>query len=153
VVQPDVPLLLLAAESAHAQEAAVQLLRVGLDRIEGTIAGGFEAWIGAGLPAAEVGQMSVEALRAAIARRDDVRVLDVRSPREWLGGHIDGSINIPVGEIPARAGELAGDSLIATICESGSRSSLAASLLANEGMPRLVSVTGGMAAYRALETA
>ena len=41
VVPPDEPLLLLAGEPAHAEEAATQLRRVGLDRIEGTIAGGF----------------------------------------------------------------------------------------------------------------
>ena len=40
VVPPDVPLLLLADEPSQAQEAAVQLLRVGLDRIEGAIPAG-----------------------------------------------------------------------------------------------------------------
>ena len=39
--------MLLADEPAHTQEAALQLRRVGLDRIEGTIAGGFDAWTGA----------------------------------------------------------------------------------------------------------
>ena len=151
MVPPDDPLLLLADEPAHAQEAATQLLRVGLDRIEGTIAGGFEAWTGAGLPVAQIEQMSVEELRAAVTR-GGVRLVDVRSSREWRAGHIDGSINIPVGEIPARARELPDDALIATICEGGYRSSLAASLLAHEGVSRLFNVVGGMAAYRALET-
>jgi hydroxyacylglutathione hydrolase len=151
VVPPDDPLLLLADEPAHAQEAAVQLLRVGLDRIVGTIAGGFEAWIGAGLPVAQIDQMSAAELRSALTQ-DDVRVVDVRTAQEWRSGHIDGSINIPVGEIPARARELPGDTAIATICEGGYRSSLAASLFAHEGIPRLFNVVGGMTAYRALET-
>jgi hydroxyacylglutathione hydrolase len=154
VVPPDQPLLLLADEAGHAPEAAVQLLRVGLDRIEGTIAGGVADWIGAGLPVAELALMSAADLRAAMADEAGapVQIVDVRSPREWRGGHIDGSINIPVGEIPARARELDSDGLVATICEGGYRSSLAASLLAQEGVPRLVNVVGGMAAYRALET-
>jgi hydroxyacylglutathione hydrolase len=62
---------------------------------------------------------------------------------------VDGAINIPVGEIRARAVELSG-AAIATICESGFRSSLAASLLAREGLPRVIDVAGGMTAYRAL---
>jgi hydroxyacylglutathione hydrolase len=151
VVPPDAPLVLLADEPAHAQEAAVQLSRVGLDRIEGTIAGGFEAWTGAGLPVAQVEQMSAGELRAAVAT-GGMRIVDVRTPREWRAGHIEGSINIPVGEIPARARELPVDAVIATICEGGYRSSLAASLLAHEGVSRLFNVVGGMAAYRALET-
>jgi hydroxyacylglutathione hydrolase len=150
VVPPDAPLLLLAGEPAHAQEAAIQLLRVGLDRIEGMIAGGFEAWTGAGLPVAQIEQMSAGDLRAAITD-EAVRVVDVRTPDEWRAGHIDGSINIPVGDIPVRGRDLHGDALIATICEGGYRSSLAVSLLAHEGVRRLVNVTGGMAAYRELE--
>ncbi len=159
VVPPDDPLLLLADEPAQAQDAATQLLRVGLDRIEGTIAGGFEAWIGAGLPVAQVEQMSVQELRSALnnGRRapltgEDLRVVDVRTAEEWRAGHIDGSINIPVGEIPARARELPDDTAIATICESGNRSSLAASLLAHEGVSRLFNVVGGMTAYRGQES-
>jgi hydroxyacylglutathione hydrolase len=151
VIPPEDPLLLLADEPAHAQEGATQLLRVGLDRIEGTIAGGFEAWTGAGLPVAQIAQMSVETLRSTIedSRPGGLRVVDVRSAREWRAGHIDGSINIPVGEIPSRARELP-DAPIATICEGGYRSSLAASLLAHEGVSRLFNVVGGMTAYRAL---
>ena len=152
VVPPEDPLLILADEPAHAEEAATQLLRVGLERIEGTIAGGFEAWASAGLPVAEIGQMSVRELQAALVTKDDLQVVDVRTPHEWSSGHIDGSINIPVGEIPARARELPVDGVIATICEGGYRSSLAASLLAHEGIPRLISVAGGMAAYRELES-
>jgi hydroxyacylglutathione hydrolase len=154
VVPPDEPLLLLADAPAHAEEAATQLRRVGLDRIEGTIAGGFADWIGAGLPMAELTIISAGDLRAAMDGdgADPIRIVDVRSTREFHGGHIDGSINIPVGEIPTRAHELDGGGVVATICEGGYRSALAASLLAHEGLPRLVNVAGGMAAYRALET-
>ena len=150
VVPPDDPLLLLADEPSQAQDAFVQLLRVGLDRVEGVIAG-FDGWIGAGLPIAQIERMSAAELRAAVARQEPLRILDVRNRREWSSGHLDGAINIPVGELAARTRELEGDAPIATICESGYRSSLAASLLAHEGFPRLINVVGGMAAYRAPE--
>jgi len=149
VVPPDLPLILLADEPAQAQEAAVQLLRVGLDRVEGAIAGGFDAWIGASLPIAEIAQITAADLRAAIDRGEPMHVVDVRTPGEFRGGHIDHAVNIPAGEIPARAGELPHDAPIVTICEGGYRSSLAASLLAQEGIAPVANVTGGMAAYRA----
>ena len=149
VVPPDLPLILLADEPAQAQEAAVQLLRVGLDRVEGAIAGGFDAWVGASLPVAEIPQITAHDLRAAIDRGEPMHVVDVRTPAEFRGGHVDHAVNIPAGEIPARAGELPRDAPIVTICEGGYRSSLAASLLAQEGIAPLANVTGGMAAYRA----
>ena len=149
VVPPDLPLILLADEPAQAQEAAVQLLRVGLDRVEGAIAGGFDAWVGASLPVAEISQITAGDLRGAIDRGELMHVVDVRTPAEFRGGHVDHAVNIPAGEIPARAGELPRDAPIVTICEGGYRSSLAASLLAQEGIAPLANVTGGMAAYRA----
>jgi hydroxyacylglutathione hydrolase len=150
VVPPDVPLLLLADEPSQAQEAFVQLLRVGLDRVEGAIAG-FDGWIGAGLPVAQIERMSAAQLRDAVQRDEPLRILDVRNRREWGAGHLEGAINIPVGELPARMGELEGEGPIATICEGGYRSSLAVSLLAQEGFPRLINVVGGMTAYRVIQ--
>jgi hydroxyacylglutathione hydrolase len=147
VLRPDVPLLLMAESVAHAQDAFVQLLRVGLDRVEGVIDGGFAAWQGSGLPVASTGRIS-----AAEARQggDRLILLDVRTAREWDAGHLPGALNIPVGELPARIGELPAGRTIATICEGGYRSSLAASLLTLEGVPGVVNVTGGMAAVRDL---
>ena len=150
VLPPDTPLLLIGGEAAQAQDAAVQLLRVGFDRIEGVVDGGFDAWAAAGLPSAAIAQMAADDLRSG-ARR--TLVLDVRSAREWQSAHVPGSINIPVGELPDRMEELPSGAAIATICEGGYRSSLAASLLAREGLTGVVNVTGGMAAYRALPEA
>ena len=72
-----------------------QLLRVGLDRASrGYVNGGFEAWRAAGLPIARAPRSSV-AERPGSARllrqqRLGPLVVDVRDPREWSAGHIDG---------------------------------------------------------------
>src|SRR4051812_4026375 len=121
VLPPDTPLLLVGADPAHARDAAVQLLRVGFDRIEGAIDGGFEAWQAGGLPTAPIAQIEANDIRSASR---PIQILDVRSAREWRAGHLSGSINIPVGELPERMGELPPDVAIATICEGGYRSSL-----------------------------
>jgi hydroxyacylglutathione hydrolase len=148
VIPPDSPVILLADEPAQAQDAALQLLRVGIDRIDGLIAGGYDAWTGAGLPIASLDQMEAADLRARAADRE-LHVVDVRSPREYQAEHIDGSLNMPVGEVPERARQLPSGGVFATICEGGYRSTLAASLLAREGVAHVINVVGGMAAYRA----
>jgi hydroxyacylglutathione hydrolase len=151
VIPPDSPVILLADDPAQAHDAGLQLLRVGLDRVGGLVAGGYDAWVGAGLPIGSLDQISASDLRARAVDRE-LHLLDVRSPREYQAGHIDGSVNLPVGEVPERARQLPADAVFATICEGGYRSTLAASLLAREGLAHIINVIGGMAAYRATET-
>jgi hydroxyacylglutathione hydrolase len=145
------PIVLLAEQPAHAREAALQLLRVGLDRVEGVVDGGLVAWRGAALPTASAPRMSAVELRSAIARRDPLTIVDVRTVKEWKGGHIDGAINIPLGELPDRVGEVPAGKPVATICEGGYRSSLAASYLEREGILDITNVAGGMTAFREVE--
>ena len=94
--------------------------------------------------------ISARELRDRLERRERLTLVDVRTPHEWLGGHIDSAINIPVGDLPRRAGELRGPDAVATICETGYRSSLASSLLVRAGI-HVVNVSDGTAAYRLLE--
>lgn len=77
-------------------------------------------------------------------------LLDVRTPKEFEGGHVPGARLIPVGEIAARIGELEphrGEE-IWVICQSGARSARAAALLRDRGM-KVVNVLGGTAAWKA----
>jgi len=149
IVPADVPLLLMADDPSQAREAALQLLRVGLDRVEGSIAGGMTAWQSAGLPTATLEQISAAELREAIMRGEPMQIVDVRTPDEWASGHAPGALNIPVGDIPARAATLRRDVGIVTMCEGGYRSMIAASLLEREGITHLANLAGGMAAYKA----
>lgn len=150
VIAPDSPVILLSDDPAQSQDAARQLLRVGLDRVEGSITGGYEGWVSAGLPVATLEQISAADLRTR-AGEAPLQILDVRSPHEFHSGHIEGSVNLPVGEVPDRAQQLPADGVFVTICEGGYRSMLAASLLARDGRPHVFSVAGGMAAYRTME--
>ena len=148
VVPPDVPIVLLPGDAAQATEASLQLLRVGLDHLEGVLAGGIETWSRSGLPMESIEQVSAAELREAVQNHQQVQLIDVRSPSEYAADHVDGAINVPVGEIAARIGELQRDAATAVMCEGGYRSALAASLLQREGFSRLANVTGGMAAFR-----
>lgn len=62
-------------------------------------------------------------------------IVDVRTPGEFRGGHIKGSVNIPVDSIRQHVNDLKkkGKTVI-TCCASGMRSSSAASILKSEGI-------------------
>ena len=151
VLPSDARVVLLAADQREAAEAARQLMRVGVSRIDGYINGGFEAWRDAGLPTASYPVTNVQDLHRDLTGAQPPLVVDVRTPREWRHEHIEGAVHIPLGDLARRASELPRDRTIATICEGGYRSSLAASVLARAGIDRLVNVTGGMGAWRALQ--
>ena len=70
--------------------------------------------------------------RALVAQ--GATLLDVRSPEEFGGGHINGAINIPVQELPRRTDDL-GDKngQIVVYCQSGGRSAMAKRLLESQG--------------------
>ncbi|MEO1712814.1 MAG: rhodanese-like domain-containing protein [Bacteroidota bacterium] len=72
---------------------------------------------------------------------DGAIIVDVRSPQEYQGGHVAGSINIPVGEISSQISRLQkANKTIITCCASGMRSASAATILKNAG---LEAVNGG----------
>ncbi len=61
-------------------------------------------------------------------------IVDVRSRGEFMGGHVNGSINIPLQEIPARMSELKNMKNIVLCCASGNRSGQAAMMLKQNGI-------------------
>lgn len=63
---------------------------------------------------------------------DGAQLVDVRSPEEFAGGHIDGAINLPVDSIGDRGSELSGRTVV-MYCRSGMRSRKAANSLARQG--------------------
>ena len=78
----------------------------------------------------------------------DLVVLDVREPHEWAAGHIDGAIHIPLGEIPARVGELDPSVRTLVVCHLGGRSARATAWLHGRGHD-VVNLAGGMERWEA----
>ena len=150
VLPSDARVVLLAADERQAQDAARQLIRVGVSRIDGYLAGGMHAWEAASLPTATLGMTTAQQLHASVHRHASPQIVDVRTTREWDAGHIEGAVHIPLGELTTRATEIPRTRPVATICEAGYRSALAASVLARAGIDDVATVTGGMAAWRQL---
>lgn len=62
------------------------------------------------------------------------KLVDVRSPDEFAGGHIEGAVNIPVQELDGRMSELGPkDTTVIVYCRSGARSAHAARMLKSAG--------------------
>lgn len=60
-------------------------------------------------------------------------IVDVREDFEFAAGHIPGAINIPLGEIEERIGELDRNREIVLVCRSGARSGVACNFLQHMG--------------------
>lgn len=79
--------------------------------------------------------------RALVA--DGALLVDVRSPGEFAGGHIEGARSIPIQELSGRMNEL-GDKTgqIVLYCQSGGRSAMAKRLLESNGFSNVHDMGG-----------
>jgi hydroxyacylglutathione hydrolase len=134
-----------AGEEEAADEAMTQLLRIGYENVAGYLEGGIHAWQSDGRPLRAFGTADVSELAARIA---EVRVLDVRPMRPE--GGIPGTLGVPLAELPGRLDEIPRDREIWTVCGSGRRAIIAASLLDQAGMPVTAVVSGGVQDLMAL---
>jgi rhodanese-related sulfurtransferase len=85
--------------------------------------------------------------KTAAAQQDELFLLDVREPREWDAGHIEGSVHIPMSQLGARQEELPTDRTILAVCRSGSRSGMVTQALQRAGY-RAENLDGGVLAWR-----
>lgn len=128
-------------------EAVWQLLRIGYPLPEGWLAGGMFAWRTSGRPLTGLDTVDVHELKQLVDT-SQVTVLDVRQPSEWAAGHIPGATFVTGGRLPGKLADLPRDRVLAVVCGSGYRSSVAASLLVGEGL-EVIQVLGGMSAWAA----
>lgn len=86
--------------------------------------------------------------RELAERIGSVQVVDVREPREWQAGRIEGSCHVPMGELPARLGGIARDRTVVVVCRSGNRSGVVTELLRACGIAA-ENLDGGLQAWAA----
>lgn len=81
---------------------------------------------------------------------DDVVVLDVREPNETVGGKIAKAIQIPVGAVTKRIGELEKhkEKTLLVYCKTGARSGMACRELSKNGFDKVFSLSGGITAWQ-----
>jgi hydroxyacylglutathione hydrolase len=138
-VLPERPIVLHAADEAEAEGAARRLHAVGLFGIAGWQEGGGEE---------RLEPVSLEELERLLAD-DAVELLDVREADERDTGYIPGSKNLPYRTVRTAAenGLLDGRPVV-TICESGPRAAVAASILQAAGVAARPVLDTGIPSWR-----
>jgi len=91
-------------------------------------------------------QITAVELKKRLDNKDDIFVLDVREPHEYQIANLGAKL-IPLGDLPARAGELDKDAEIIVHCKSGGRSQKASEFLAQNGFKKVWNLAGGITAW------
>jgi hydroxyacylglutathione hydrolase len=149
VASHETPVLLVTERDTDAATAFLHLSRIGVDSVQGALAGGFESWRGSGRPITTAGVMIPMDL---LARAHEMQVLDVREPAEFESGHIEGARHLYVGHLDARFTELDLDRDLPVVvtCSIGNRAGLAVSSLQRHGFRDVRNLLGGMTSWKAL---
>ena len=139
VLAPDATVVVAASSAAEAQRAVRGLRSVGLLELSGYVIGGGPATLAA---------VPLDELEGLLA--DGAELLDVRERDERDGGYIAGSRNVPYRLLAVAGAEVPTDRPVVTICESGARAAIAASILAARGVDARPVIDGGVASWAAL---
>jgi rhodanese-related sulfurtransferase len=138
-VLPERPIVIEADDEAQARRAAQRLHAVGIFELAGWREPGSDE---------SLEPVTIEELERELAH-DAVQLLDVREKNERDGGFIPGSTHLPYRNVrQAAENGLCGARPIVTICETGPRAAIAASVLQSVGLDARPAL-GGVAAWRA----
>jgi len=147
IIPPDKEILLVVEGRAQEKEAALQLHRVGLDRVAAYLEGGMLAWGASGLPVGRVPVISPEQVHKLL-QSGKATLIDVRSVEEKTSEHVEGSIDIAWHDLRSRYIELDPQGRYIVMCKGGQRASIAASILKMNGISRVCNLAGGFLAYQ-----
>ncbi|MEQ6438177.1 rhodanese-like domain-containing protein [Comamonas sp. w2-DMI] len=96
------------------------------------------------------GFIEPQQLRELIAQGKKVFIVDVRSAEEFAGGHVEGAINIPAGQLDDHAHNIPKDAQVVTVCNlGGPRSCNAAAQLKDMGYVNAAPLRGGVVCWDA----
>lgn len=88
-------------------------------------------------------------MAVAKMNESDTVVVDVREVEEFIKGHIETAINVPLSKLPEHLSKLENNkkSPLLIACETGTRSASAAKILTKAGFEQVFVMTGGMVAW------
>jgi hydroxyacylglutathione hydrolase len=131
-------------------ELVRDLAGIGLDRLSGYFGTEtVEAWRNSkGHHLQTIPTLALAEVAAQLSR-DRTVMVDVRSEGEWNSGHVPGSLNLPLGTLEQRLGEIPRDRPVIVHCQTGQRAAIAASLLRARGLTDVRLFPGGFAEWSA----
>jgi len=150
LLDPEDTLLLVADDGAQAETAWRHLGRIGYDRVAGFLSAGLPAWAAQGRDFGRVEAVDT----ACVARRleageEDWCLLDVRDANEVAQKRIKDSRHIYAGKLPDALESLDRQRHYTTMCASGARATIAASLLIRAGFEKVDVYLGSLGAWTA----
>lgn len=148
MIPPDKDVLLIGENTTDVSAAALQLYRIGLDRVAGYLHNGMTDWQNGALPLQRIEQWTVHELNTRRSDQD-VLVLDVRGDDEVAKGRVPEAQHAFVAHLEYHLAEVDRSKIVACYCGSGYRASIAASLLQRAGFDRVVNVPGSWMAWKA----
>ena len=140
LLDPEDRVAVHAASPEDAEKAAARLHAVGLFELAGRLDD----------PATpeHVEPVELDELERLVAD-DAVVLVDVREKDERDDGYIAGSLNVPYRLLKELGADLANGRTVVTICESGARAGIAASVLAAQGVQARPVLHGGIREWAA----
>ena len=146
VLPADVDIVLFT-EPGQELEGKNRLARIGFDRVIGYLDTPFEVMFSHRDDVQVASRLTAKAFDERASALADLQIVDVRNPGEVAAGTIPNAIAIPVGQLPSRLSEL--DATLPTVvyCAGGYRSSVAASLLRQNGFGDVSDILGGYGAW------
>ena len=138
--------IVIIADPGREREAATRLGRIGFDQVAGYLKDGLRSLEARPDLTATTGRVSPE-LASEILERGEALAVDVRGPGERAQKFVAGSISLPLNHLAERAQELPRDRPLLVYCAGGYRSSIAASLLRQQGFTQVSEIAGGLAAW------
>jgi hydroxyacylglutathione hydrolase len=125
-VEENSPIILLVNDADEVDQAVRELVRIGLDKIEGWVC----ASEALAVPGVTSHQKSITT--AELAGHSDAVVLDVRGASEFAEGHVRGAKNIAYTRLAARLDEVPDAHPLYVHCGSGLRASFAVPYLVSK---------------------
>ena len=135
-------IVLVGADDKDIRKAHRELLRIGIDTVAGVLDGGADAWSASGRELSSFETVDVEDMAQWVLSAAAMTVVDTRDEHEWAEGHVPGAVHMYVPDVPHRHGEIPREAPVAVHCASGYRAGIAASLLEQAGLKKIIHVNG-----------
>ncbi|MCW8850648.1 MAG: MBL fold metallo-hydrolase [Melioribacteraceae bacterium] len=146
MLQYDEPFVLIA-NADRVQELTKALVRIGMQNFYGYVSD-LDKWADQCHELEIVQQITVNELKDMIENdNEEIEIIDVRSYIDYEETKIPSSKNIFAGYIFDKFNELSDSKKTIVYCQSGNRSSIAASALMSKGVKNVINLTGGYSAW------
>lgn len=141
------PIVIVDEEGQSMEELREYLVRLGYDYIYGYLGRGFSSWYLHAEPIKKLELWSVHKLKEK-QFDPSIFILDVRKETDWEKGFVERAHHIYLGHVKDRLDEIPMDKKVVVYCDAGNKSTIAASILKQNGYEDVATILGSMKAWK-----